>query len=672
MAPLTVRRAPYKDFLQPALQSRFASTALVLFIVSYAEALLLSRWDSLLWSWFPLGPTGFRTLAIFASGLSILVLRIAHYHVGLRTTGSGFHTLRANLSKLSTYETAFWYIVSTCIFCPIFIYSISPSASLRWVSYTSGDRARANERTIFLALYLGACALKQSLDHFIGDVDHLDLGIVFRQLDNKESDKAPPSREVRLLIHFPKLVAESTVKSGWVLGFTILAYLATPIRSIAYGWTLMFLRPFYNMPRSNILPPTHPLDFWLCARCIMAGSLLFVLWTAGNTAFSIFMVKTPLKNGQPLSSESKDPNGSLLNGLKSKKPSVQSFAMWELAYIAENFEARRKAIYADIDRSQGPMWTQVYGVCIDVIKSIEVRADAWGKPPAPPPPTPIEEPRERTAAPVKTDNIFSPERPSTTRSRLRDYAQAEVKELLRGDGQPHKSALNELRPIAKKTWEQTKDNVLTKEQRDALTPENVRSHWERAVLWSMQSGFVRALFQQQFRTKFAGAVLGTPFAEPMLYVHASNALCQLAVHSLTEDPFGHVHRDVASIICTLTLVIGQIESMKQRFPVHWTDIQGSATCPEVDEVVDTLRKGLGQVVASFESFSSELGLTRTELRLAKEAAAKPESVAPKQQAPTVTKPVQEAKPRVERRISRAEEVPRKRLASKPEMEQVRA
>lgn len=46
MAGLPVRRAPYKDFLQPALQRRFASTATVLLTVSYVEAVLLGTWDS--------------------------------------------------------------------------------------------------------------------------------------------------------------------------------------------------------------------------------------------------------------------------------------------------------------------------------------------------------------------------------------------------------------------------------------------------------------------------------------------------------------------------------------------------------------------------------------------------------------------------------------------------
>lgn len=38
------RTSPYKDFLQPALQRRFASTAGVLLLVSYLQALFLGQW----------------------------------------------------------------------------------------------------------------------------------------------------------------------------------------------------------------------------------------------------------------------------------------------------------------------------------------------------------------------------------------------------------------------------------------------------------------------------------------------------------------------------------------------------------------------------------------------------------------------------------------------------
>jgi nucleoporin NDC1 len=46
MVPPVARRAPYKDFLQPALQRRFAGTAAIVLALAYLEALTLSNWDS--------------------------------------------------------------------------------------------------------------------------------------------------------------------------------------------------------------------------------------------------------------------------------------------------------------------------------------------------------------------------------------------------------------------------------------------------------------------------------------------------------------------------------------------------------------------------------------------------------------------------------------------------
>lgn len=200
------------------------------------------------------------------------------------------------------------------------------TANLSWVRYLSGDRAKANERTIFLACYLGVCALKQSIEHFVKDVDRLDLGLTTR---------GPAARDASLtgaLLQLPAVLGRAFHDALVTFGVASVIYLAL-LRSFAYGWTLMLLRPFYNIPKSNMLPVSWPLDLWLVGRCVMAGTLLFLIWGAGNMAFSTFMVKEPLKNGQPLTSESKDPNGSLLGGLKSKKPSIQvgPYALIQLA-----------------------------------------------------------------------------------------------------------------------------------------------------------------------------------------------------------------------------------------------------------------------------------------------------------------------------------------------------
>ncbi|KAH8716320.1 Nucleoporin NDC1 [Beauveria bassiana] len=613
MAAAVVRRAPYKDTLQPALHRRFAATATLLLAVAYIEALALASWTSFLWSWFPLGPTGIRTAIIFTSGLAILVLRIAHYHVGVRTE-SGAQTLKALLFRLQTYETFFWYAISSTLFCPVYLWSLNDSAGLRWITYFSGDRARLNERPIFLACYFGTCAVMQTIVHYQFDIDRLVVASEPKAEDVKPKTSGfLTGSPKKIMQQFPTLFAGCIKQATFSLVMAIVLYYAL-IRSFTWSWALMLFRPFYNLPRTNIVPNSWPTDLFLMVRCVWAGALLNAIWAAGNTGFSILMAKAPLKNGKPFTTESKDPNGSLLNGLKSKKDSIQCFAMWELAIIARDFDVQRKAIYADIDRKDGPMWSQVYLICMTVIRSIEERVDAYGKPILPAVPvTAPEVSKQRGSAPLRQDEIF------TKGNVSRGGVDKTWDQFARSPGS---SPIAELSPIAKKTWRQTRDRMLTKEQQEAVSKESIQSYIDQAASRLLKLEWISSIFRRDFGTEFAAVVLGQPYAEPTVYIHATQALCQLAIHSLAEDQFGNVHRDVPSIIRTLTAIIRKVEALKTQFPIHWTDSSRCRESPEVDQVLDAMRLGLEQVVAKFEPFSGDLRLTLTDLRLAKEAMTK--------------------------------------------------
>ncbi|EGX94198.1 nuclear envelope protein [Cordyceps militaris CM01] len=672
MAATVIRRSFYKDTLQPALHRRFSSTATLLLGVAYLEALALASWSSLLWSWFPLGPTGIRTAIIFSCGLALLILRIAHYHVGVKTE-TGAQSLKTSLLSHSTYETLFWYSLSSTIFCPVYLWSLDDSAGLRWITYFSGDRARLNERPIFLACYLASCALLQTVIHYRNDIDRLTI---IKPAAKKEEPATKTGgfltgSSQKIAQQFPTVFAGCIRQATYSLVLAMVLYYAL-LRSFAWSWALMLFRPFYNLPRTNIVPSSWPTDLFLMIRCIWAGALIHGVWAAGNTGFSIFMAKPPLKAGRPFTSESKDPNGSLLNGLKSKKPSVQSkcFAMWELAIIAQDFDAQRKAIFADIDRKDGPMWSQVYTICMAVLKGMEERVDAYGKPllPAVPVKAP-EEPRQRVSAPLKQDQIF------TKGSVPRGGVDKAWDQIARSPGT---SPIAELSPLAKKTWKQTRDRMLTKEQQEAVSKESIRSYVDHAASYLLKLEWIGSVFRQDFATEFAATVLGQPYAEPTVYIHATQALCQLAIRSLAEDQYGKVHRDVPSIIRVLTAIIKKVEGLKARFPIHWTDSSRRRESPEVDQVIDAMRLGLEQVVAKFEPYSSDLRLNLTDLRLAKEAMTKPQAAAEPQPVKVTKKTTEKSAKRTD--LSRpkpitqrkAEPAVRQRLDQRrPEMEQAR-
>ncbi|PHH75180.1 hypothetical protein CDD80_2592 [Ophiocordyceps camponoti-rufipedis] len=613
MAVTPSRRAPYKDVLQPALHRRFSSTATLLLAVSYLEALFLAPWTSFFWSWFPFGPCGIRTGLIFACGLAILVLRIANYQVGFRTTASGLHSLALILSSSGSWETAFWYGFSALLFCPVYLASVSVSSNLQWITYLSGDRARLNERPLFLACYLMMCSLWQTLRHYRLDLDHVDFEIPKRKAEDRESDSEAQSGALDVISsQIPKVLSECGVQALWSLGSAFALYFAC-LRWFVWGWSMTVLRLFYSLPQSKIPPQSWPMDLFLMARCIYAGTLLFVIWSTGNTAFSLFMAKEPLKNGKPLTSESKDPNGSLLNGLKSKKPSIQAFAMWELALISRDFDARRQAIYRDIDRKDGPMWAQICAICMELIQGIERRVDQYGKPDALVVARPAEEViRQRVSAPLREEPIMS-----------KSYGvMVGVEKAWDQVGRtPGSSAMSELSPLAKKTWKGAKNRLLSKEQQEALSPDHIRNGLESWAAGLADVWWIGGLLRQDSGKRLAATVLGSPRAEPTVYMHAVEALCELAVHSLAEDEFGIVQRDVASVIRTMTAVTGKVESLKRQFPSHWTDPAGRAvTSPAVDAVMEALRTGLERLVTTFEPYGRDLGLSRGDVRLAREAA----------------------------------------------------
>src|SRR6478752_9608835 len=146
--------------------------------------------------------------------------------------------------------------------------------------------------------------------------------------------------------------------------------------------------------------------------------------------------------------------------------------MWELAYIAGGFEARRKAIYEDIDRKDGPMWSQVYAICMEVVKSIETRIDTYGKVPDAPPAAPAPEPKQRVSAPLRDDPIFNSRGASKT---MLNEVEKRLGQVARSPGE---SPVSKLSPIAKKTWKEAKDRVLTKEQQELVAPEHLKGQFE--------------------------------------------------------------------------------------------------------------------------------------------------------------------------------------------------
>ncbi|KAI8956938.1 nucleoporin protein Ndc1-Nup [Daldinia sp. FL1419] len=642
MPPAAARRAPYKDFLQPALQRRFASTAGVLLSLAYIENLFLSSWDNLVWPWFPVGPAAIRTIVIFSCILPIIILRIAHSHIGIRTYNSSFEAFCQHAPSFATIETIITFTFSAWLFSQLYLMMIPASANLGWIQHYSGDRARLNERAVFYTTNMVILGVVQGFKHIYFDCDRMLLGIV--KPKSEEDENAHTSGWGRPTQWVPRVVFSAARLSVAIASFNyVLVYHF--IRRFIWTWTISFFRLFYTLPKYNIPPSKAPWSIWMLTRSMWAGFLLSTLWCFGDMIFKLQLGKAPLKNGQPLSAESRDPNGSLLNGLKSKKPRISAFAMWELALITRDFEIRRRSIFEDIDRKDGSVWSQIYTTCLSTIKLLEQRIDDYGKSPTPPPTQPITtppQPQPRVVQPPKTDDVWAP---APSSRGLRDSLGKLVTNAVTSPG---KTPAEAYLPEAKKKALVVTDHLLSQSQKDKLSSEGINSFAHSIAIEILNTPIIGILFQQLFSRRLKTAVLGRPYGEPSIYINAAYALSKLAVSSLTEDQYGNVQRDVPSIIRTFTTVIKKLERFRDGLPLHWTDLRQDRACPEVDELLDALKDRLNELIIAFGQYSSDLRLTRADMRMAREAAVKKEKVeVAEAPGPAAAAPPAEAQPQMQ-------------------------
>ena len=298
--------------------------------------------------------------------------------------------------------------------------------------------------------------------------------------------------------------------------------------------------------------------------------------------------------------------------------------MWELAFIARDYTTRRQSIFEDIDRKDGPMWSQIYAVCIDTIRELERRIDEWGRIPAPTPSAApaSTQPRERLSQPIRANDVSAPRhvpKPSLVTNTVAQRVTS-----------PGRTPAQDWAPIIKRKAGQVAEQVLTPQQREAVRPETLRGYFGTLTLRVMALPIIGPVFQQRFSHRLAKAVLGSPYAETSVYINAAYALSQLAVCSLTEDRYGNVQRDVPTIIRTFTVIIRKIEAFRDGFPMHWSDLTQSRECPEVSEVLNALKTDLGALVEAFGPYSSDLRLSRADMRLAREAAQRPQEERPRE------------------------------------------
>lgn len=257
----------------------------------------------------------------------IFILRVAQLHVGIRTTNSGWDTFKTYAPTFQVIQTLGWYCFSAYMFSEIYIWSASADADLNRIKLIpKTDRTTLNEKPIYLTSFLFFLAIVQTGFHLYEDYDRIDMPLCkTRPKGCTEPATIIIHPAAQLRAEIPDLAKKSLKRTLAVSMLSPFLY-AIPlgiypysVRQCAWSFTRSWAKIFWSLPKSSSLPAVRPYHWSVLLTTVVAGFLLTMLWEVGNAAFSIYVAQEPLKNDRPITYESRDPNGSLLTGLKGKK-----------------------------------------------------------------------------------------------------------------------------------------------------------------------------------------------------------------------------------------------------------------------------------------------------------------------------------------------------------------
>ena len=487
----------------------------------------------------------------------------------------------------------------------------------------AADKDKLNERAIFYRFIFMILAAVQAVWHIYDDYDKILLPIQKATTGEKEEASSIESPRSQIRRRAPEMCVVSAIKAGISFGVGIPIYLIF-LRHVLWDFTFGWTRYIFTLRQFTHPTGLHPfIDMIL--RVMFSTFLLSLLWDFSNAVFSAYIAQEPLKKGQPITADSKDPNGSLIRGLDHRLKSAKSFAFWELWIIASRFPDRRKTIYSDIDR-QPSTWTQISTLCLREIQGISDRIAAANDVPSsskPPPevtpaksdPAPVKQP---VVQPLKSDPITAQTPPPKTRSER-------VGKLVGSFAKQHGLSPSPPRPFqeAQKAIGLVERTLLPAARVQEIhdMPETVRTRASGLVTSLIKNRFLGWPFRQRFARKAVAVICGAPAARTSIVVNATRSLARLCVESLREDPYGNVAKDVKGIVATMVTALKDAQVFLVESKPHWSDIYFTeierTNVEEANEVIDALKVGLQEILGTFAEYASGVGLSQKELTEAK-------------------------------------------------------
>lgn len=470
-----------------------------------------------------------------------------------------------------------------------------------------------NERPIYLRAALLTIAIVQAFRHLWLDYDGLRIPISQPRPESgdqrtHQTDSIPDQIRSNKKIREVILFRASKVAALTAISFPFIYTLF--FRAFFWSWHLAFAKVLYRISRSSEHPPRYPpAGPRMIIRSALVAFLLLVLWELAAFLFAVFLVQEPLKKDQPLSATSKDPNGTLLSGLKAKKEIVKTYAFWELVIISQKFPERRKAIFSDIDRAGAPTWTQMLEAGLEVIRSIQTRVDPTSAPDVASELAKKEKEAEEarplpriTPKPTSPNILATPPKKST----YQDIIDAAVRK-----------GLGSSQPWTPERTAKVKAALVSAVERSQIRPRQQFGALMNFLLASPVSSF----FRPRPLRYLQNVILGAPNSRTVIILDAVESIKRMSVASLSEDTYGKVQATIPEVVRTFTNSIRAIEGFVSVLAGEEGEQVFEDDEPErLREllVVDrALREGLRELLDAFRLFLQGAGMDEEEIGVAR-------------------------------------------------------
>ena len=178
---------------------------------------------------------------------------------------------------------------------------------------------RLNERPILFRTLFAFLGLAQACMHLYHDYDNIDIPVTkFTRNAQKTTVHTLPTPWIQIKDSFQTYIRRAFLYTCSAAVTGVLVYIIF-LRQLLWRISYLLVGTVYSLAKQNKATRFAGLT-GLVGRFLLTSLLLVMLWEVSNAAFTAYARQEPTKRGFPLTRESKDPNGTLLTGLKTTKP----------------------------------------------------------------------------------------------------------------------------------------------------------------------------------------------------------------------------------------------------------------------------------------------------------------------------------------------------------------